>query len=191
MIPPLPLLASLVLAFVLVGVTGRRLPAEEPRIQGDPKALRAKDNWDQAVQLARQWRADAVLVRIDAARVREDGTVDVSDPDDHESYLYYRFVSPGRIAEDAGAEEARWMVMIEAGRIGVQEDPSLDERKELPAEVIDMDRVREAARARGVAGPADLVLSWEERPADEPPTWRVETADRTVRIDARTGEPRD
>lgn len=63
-----------------------------------------------ALAIAQAWQGDARLERIDVARLRPDGTVNVQD--DRDASVTYRFVSPG--ARKALRDQARLQAKAEA-----------------------------------------------------------------------------
>lgn len=78
-----------------------------------------------ASTIARAWSKDARLDRIDASRIRPDGTVDLAA--DPEAEVMYRFVSPARAAEywrqadvqtNARAEHEFWVIASKGLTLG-------------------------------------------------------------------------
>jgi hypothetical protein len=115
-----------------------------------------------AVTIARGWSKDARLDRIDASRIRRDGTVNVAtDPD---AEVLYRFSSPSRIATywrdaDLGRKpecECEFWVLSKAGQPFVQlvtGSPSKQELAPSTGDVISLPRIFERGRARIPARP--------------------------------------
>ena len=87
------LIAVIVVALLLAWA--RVLHGQEGgRVQGDPSSLKLRDNLQYATEMARRWQDDAILVGAEANQVKEDGTVNITDPVNPAGRIVYFFYSP-------------------------------------------------------------------------------------------------
>jgi hypothetical protein len=110
-----------------------------------------------AMAIARAWSKDARLERIDATRIRPDGTLDLAN--DPEAEALYRFVSPSRIAEywrqadvssEVRAEHEFWVVAskgLTLGQLLTPRPPSRDAAPP-PPEVLSLAKMMERSRRK-------------------------------------------
>ncbi|MBI5366935.1 MAG: hypothetical protein HZA54_07845 [Planctomycetes bacterium] len=188
--------AAATAAAALLGSTVLRAqepPKDEHKIEGNPKALKARDNVANATAIAKKWKADAVLVSIKGIYVKEDGTVDVSSAEEAAAYWGYYFFSPATKTEGEDDSAARLSVVLAGGKVEqTPSDNSFVEKVALPDDFIDSDKVWAAAKKADAAltGTAMVDLSHHEESTDHPHQW-VFTSETgfTGQYDAKTGDP--
>lgn len=191
-------LALVALAALLVAGTRLPLGAEDEgkdkdAIAGNAKALKARDNLENARTIAKKWKEDALLVSVKGISVKEDGTVDASNADDSAANWSYYFFSPGTKTEGQDDAAARFSITLVGGRVEkTPNDASFAEKVALPPDFIDSDKVWLAAKKanKDAKGTAMMDLSHHEETRDTPFQW-VFTSESgfTGSFDAKSGNP--
>ncbi len=177
------------IAMALLFAWARTLHGEEgARVQGDPSSLKLMDNLTYAAEMARGWETDAILVAADADEVKEDGTVNITDPTVPQGRIVYRFFSPRNFTLTSDPASAHRQVVLERGAIRLEEDDRTMDMAPLPSDFKDMDEAWRAAKAKGAHGRAQIRLQREPATPDHPFCYRFLAGAVALKIDALSGE---
>lgn len=176
------LIAALLLLWAV-----RTAGQEGARVQGDPSSLKLYDNLIYATDMARAWERDALLIGIDAAEVKEDGTVDIADPTRPGAFIAYRYFSPAALTRTGDVGLAHKQILLEKNQILLTDDRERS-MSPLPEGFKDLDKVWEAARRKGASGRAAVSLRYRDGAVRHPFCFAFVAGPRSMRIDALTCE---
>ncbi|MBI3271357.1 MAG: hypothetical protein HYZ53_20365 [Planctomycetes bacterium] len=164
---------------------------DKEKIEGNAKALKARDNLENARTIAKKWKEDAILILVMGVSVKEDGTIDVTDAESG-AYWGYWFFSPGTKTDAADDSAARFCVRLVGGAVEqLPGDSTFGDKVALPNDFLDSDKVWAAAKRVDAKAEGDAMMSLihHEESKDHPFQWDFQRPGMTVSFDAKSGTP--